>query len=353
MLTLLNIALYYFTIIFISILLIKLSNNGYLGLSLKDKTQSNNWLDSLLVFFMISFLLILMLDLIYYIFVNIIFLDTNKIVLNMASNSSNVPVTNTQDPVRWWPSGTTQSWGIIAGALAVYKVFPGSPRYKAIAGLTTFGITIPSAVYFHAVENPNGFNRLMYSMVEYKRTGQWPASVPSNPDTDTMTNLVFSKVSEEVGNNSGGSNVNKFLPQNDFSFSDSLDTIIDKMFSQFFQFLKPVEVIGYFDDLIGQQILIFFLLLIITVSIIILFLLYIIINILLHNKEFFVKRFNNRLISFYIKYQVILAKISLFVLPLIILTGLFTILSGLYFLVTHPIPYEELGVDLHTFIGKK
>ena len=26
---------------------------------------------------------------------------------------------------------------------------------------------------------------------------------------------------------------------------------------------------------------------------------------------------------------------------------------GIYFLLTHPIPYEMLGVDLHTVIGKK
>jgi hypothetical protein len=30
--------------------------------------------------------------------------------------------TNTQDPVRWWPSGTPQSWGILGTALGIYRL---------------------------------------------------------------------------------------------------------------------------------------------------------------------------------------------------------------------------------------
>ncbi|KIM35144.1 hypothetical protein M413DRAFT_449897 [Hebeloma cylindrosporum] len=31
--------------------------------------------------------------------------------------------------------------------------------------------------------------------------------------------------------------------------------------------------------------------------------------------------------------------------------GLFSIANGLYWLLTHPIPYESLGLDLHQFVS--
>ena len=33
--------------------------------------------------------------------------------------------------------------------------------------------------------------------------------------------------------------------------------------------------------------------------------------------------------------------------------GLIEIVVGLHFLITHPIPWEELPIDLHTYIKKK
>ena len=70
---------------------------------------------------------------------------------------------NPQDPVRWWPSGVPQTWTIIGSSLAVYRFLPGSPRVRAIAALGTLSVTIPSVVLINAIENPNGFNRLMFS----------------------------------------------------------------------------------------------------------------------------------------------------------------------------------------------
>ena len=79
-----------------------------------------------------------------------------------------------QDPVRWWPSGTTQSWACLGAAVALYKTVPGSPRVKTAAALSSLGITIPMTVLSQAIENPNGFNKFMYCAIEYKRTGRWP-----------------------------------------------------------------------------------------------------------------------------------------------------------------------------------
>ena len=74
---------------------------------------------------------------------------------------------------------------------------------------------------------------------------------------------------------------------------------------------------------------------------------------MLHNKNFIINKFNNKFIKFYINYQQLLAKISLFILPIIIMFGLIEIVVGLHFLITHPIPWEELPIDLHTYIKKK
>ena len=54
-------------------------------------------------------------------------------------------------------------------------------------------------------------------------------------------------------------------------------------------------------------------------------------------KDYFLKKFTNYYINLYIKYQIILAKISFVVYPIIILSGLFVLCHGFYYLATHPI----------------
>ena len=72
------------------------------------------------------------------------------------------------------------------------------------------------------------------------------------------------------------------------------------------------------------------------------------------NKDFILNKFENShyLIKFYIKYQILLGKISIITLPLLILFGLLELAYGLHYLITHPIPFDELPVDLHTYIKK-
>lgn len=115
---------------------------------------------------------------------------------------------------------------------------------------------------------------------------------------------------------------------------------------------KPVGVEGYFDDLVGQQLFITFLLISVVIGIIVLFTIYFLIQTMYNNKEFITKRFDNRIIRLYIKYQIILSKISLFVLPILIFVGLIELFVGLHFLLTHPIPFELLPIDLHTYLKK-
>lgn len=54
--------------------------------------------------------------------------------------------------------------------------------------MASLGVTAP--LWFYAIENPNGFERLMYSFSEYKRTGRFPN--PSNVLTVSTEDLSIS-----------------------------------------------------------------------------------------------------------------------------------------------------------------
>lgn len=339
-LIILNILLF-LCIIILASLLIYTSKSGFLGLTLKIFCKTDNKTDYfvlLIIFFSLIMAVVHLLLAFMNYFINDLPVDF------LFSNVSD------QDPVRWWPSGTPQTWGIMGAAAAVYKTFPGSNRAKITAALATFGVTIPTVVLFHAVENPNGFNRLMYSMVEYKKTGSWPATLPDQiSDATLLTNPNMKKAIEDAvkkiqeTSSSNPSSSSSFLPS---------DNLFDSFLKYILDIFRPVPVEGYLDDLLGQQLFIYILLLIIVISLIIFLILFTFINIMLHNKEFILKRFNNKYILFYLKYQQVLAKISLFVLPIIMMLGLIELFVGLHFLITHPIPFEELPIDLHTFFKK-
>ena len=188
-------------------------------------------------------------------------------------------------------------------------------------------------------------------MSEYKRTGVWPSNVPKQV-ADRHLDVAIKKSNEEAVNKTGANN---FIDPNlnDLNFLKDMD--IDKIINFCLKPFKPVNVEGYLDDLLGQQLFIYFLLLLIVLSLIVLLLVYIFINIFLQNKDFILSKFNNKYIRFYIKYQIILGKISLFLLPLpskrILLFGLLELLVGIHYLITHPIGWEGLPIDLHTYIS--
>jgi hypothetical protein len=163
--------------------------------------------------------------------------------------------------------GTAQTWGILGSALGVYRLVPGNPRVKAMAALGSLGLSIPSVVYFHAVENPNGFNRLMYSWVRYKQTGNWPPSIPNLVQDEDLKDIIPNLVKEsESKYDSLSANqqnpTSSIMPKD---FNSNLDTFLDNfipdnLFSIILDFFRPVAVTGYLDDLKGQQLFIHILL---------------------------------------------------------------------------------------------
>jgi hypothetical protein len=274
-------------------------------------------------------------------------IDLVTTVDSTSSSSRGVP----QDPVRWWPSGTAQSWGIIGAAIATYRAVPGSSRTKAAAAFATIGVTAPAAVFSMAVENPNGFNRLMYSWVQYKQTGQWPSpdNLPSNVSSTTVDSAFEKASSTKVSDH-----LKKFLgDENGSDLFNSINSTMDSFLKDFLSIFNMSSLEGYFDELYGfiwfSQVLLF----IISVSLLILFLLYILLVLFLLNKDYFINRFSdkNRFIKFYLKYQIILGYISLYLLPVLIILGLIELIYILNYLITHPLPVEGIGIDPHVWVG--
>ena len=75
---------------------------------------------------------------------------------------------------------------------------------------------------------------------------------------------------------------------------------------------------------------------------------------MLFNKDLIIKHLGkNKLVLFYLKYQVISIKISLFVFPFFILLGIITLIQSSFYMLTHPIPYEVLDVNLHVYVDSK
>jgi len=263
------------------------------------------------------------------------------------------------DPVRWWPSGVPQGWTIVGTALATFgaltKIQGISPRMRVLGALGSAGVSATQITYHSAIENPVGFNRLMWGLSEYKKTGSWPSlEQVANSTTDKQLNDFAVEAIKHV-DNSKVENIlkevsdNKFLPSSDFS--DFIDKFINLIFKETMQVLKPVPVQGFFDDLIGQRMFIDIILFILCICVILLFIIFIFNLIFLLNKDKIIKKFDNKFITFYVKYQTVLSWITLFYIPIFIITGLFTLCHGLHWLVTNQIPYDSLGIDLHQFIS--
>ena len=344
---------FFLFIIVLSLLLIYFSNLGFLGLRLKIYCNTNSIAESFLlliiIFCFIMFIIHLLFTLLYYFSIDLASGPPGPAKFDYLFVTDN---NQDLDHVRWWPSGTPQTWGVIGSAVAVYRTVPGNTKVKATAAVASLGISVPFAVWFHAVENPNGFNKLMYSMMEFKRTGIWPSKIPNQVSDENLNPIIENAVKESIEKyekmRTSGSSSSSFLPTDNLSDIFSPDYLIKYIFDLF----RPVPVEGYLDDLIGQQIFIHILLMCIVISLIFLFTIFIFIVIMVQNKDFIIKRFNNKIIRFYLKYQYMLSKISIFILPIFILLGLIELAIGLHYLISHPIPWELLPLDLHTYVKK-
>ena len=204
--------------------------------------------------------------------------------------------------------------------------------------------------------------------MEHRRTGRWPATIPNRVDDIHLESISENMASETVANNSTllnetynniQNNSNSFHWVNNdeiYNFISGIltDNSISPLTTQVLEILskifRPVEVEGYLDDLIGQHLFIQMLLVIVAISLLLLFISFLFIILLLQNKDYVLKRFNNKFIKFYLNYQFILAKLGFIILPFFIILGIIELIVGSYYIITHPLPYDKLPIDLHTYI---
>ena len=267
-------------------------------------------------------------------------MDSVLNVMPQGSANDNVPM----DPVRWWPSGVPQAWSIMGTALGTFaalsRIPSVSPRMRVLASLGAMGVTSAHITYHSAIENPFGFiapaPRLIWSWSEYQKTGEWPSLDQAlNPDNTQKVTEVVNRAQQHVNQETVDKIVNEvsgqgFVPLSDFNLSDYIHRLIDFLFREVMQLLQPVYVQGFFDDLIGQRMFIEITLFISVISIIFLFVVFIVNVIFLLNKDWIINKFDNKFITFYVKYQAFLSKFTLFYIPILIFIGLFSLSHGIY-----------------------
>lgn len=214
-------------------------------------------------------------------------------VIPSGSSDDSVPM----DPVRWWPSGVPQSAAIIASGLAVFKTLQSvskvSPQLRVLASLAAAGATGTNIAYHSAKENPLGFNRFMWGLSEYNKTGTWPSldSIKSAANDSVVNAFVENTVKSSDSNtvekiiSEVTSNSNNFLPSSNFVLDDFISKYIEFVFQHVVGIIHPIYVQGHLDDLIGQRFFIQILLFILCILTIILFLIFISNLIFILNKD--------------------------------------------------------------------
>jgi hypothetical protein len=252
--------------------------------------------------------------------------ETNILTLVLQEGSTIDKVA--MDTPRIWPSGVAQIVSIIGSALAVYtaltKIGGVSPKVRVLSSLSAAAAITGTIIFYTALEYSLWFNRIMCKLTRLNKGKSWPSiDVEVNKDSEETINkfaeeylkqnidaTVKAKVSEVLESLS-----KKFIPDfpdfTNFDFSRLPGNLADLLFNVVFSILKPVSATGYFDDLIGQHIIILVSLLIIAVFITLLFGFFLFNLVIYINKEYLINRFNNRFIRFYLTFQSRLIKYSL------------------------------------------
>ena len=158
----------------------------------------------------------------------------------MAGDTPNTVVVNTTpttDPVRWWPSGVPQAWGVIGSALVTYRTLANAnPRARALAVLAVTGASTSLVLIHSALVNSVGFHRFLFGLTEYNRTGIWPSiDEVQNRYTDQTVNTRLQQAIDAYKNNTGKGPLSN-------SLSPEQNPIIDSI-------LKLVEVYESYNTL--------------------------------------------------------------------------------------------------------
>ena len=145
---------------------------------------------------------------------------------------------------------------------------------------------------------------------------------------------IDSSKNSDIGNVDIG---NKFLPDNLKIDEFLTDNILTPILDSFKYLFKPI-IVDYSNEILSQQIHNIAILLFILGLIIFLLLILTFINtLIIINKDRFLNYFKNKYILAYINFQLNIYKIELFFLFGIIFYFLYYLLTGILFIITHPV----------------
>lgn len=145
---------------------------------------------------------------------------------------------------------------------------------------------------------------------------------------------IDSSKNSDIGNVDIG---NKFLPDNLKIDEFLTENILTPILDSFKYLFKPI-IVDYSNEILSQQIHNIAILLFILGLIIFLLLILTFINtLIIINKDRFLNYFKNKYILAYINFQLNIYKIELFFLFGIIFYFLYYLLTGILFIITHPV----------------
>lgn len=279
-----------------------------------------------------------------------------------SSAGSNFP----SDPVRYWPSGVPQSTSIVASGVATYMALRKagvSPRVGAIFALGAGSVSASVVTVQSIIGNPVGFSRFMSGLIHYRETKKFPSLkyLNQNPSLNEATIEIIKAEVENPSINQDtvaaealkawdNSSVTKFLDDS-MSITEFLISLYESAYKLFLNSIEFGIVEGYLDDLIGQRLFLEFILFMTVIFVILLFILFITNLLILNYKDKLLSIFTNKYLLFILKYELFLSKVLVLIIPIFVLIGLLNICYILYWLISNPIPYESLGIDLHQSVS--
>lgn len=255
-----------------------------------------------------------------------------------------------------------------------------NPRVGGVFAITA-GLASATIVTVQSViENPVGFTIFLKAIAKYKQAGRMPSvseveSIPSPTQaeaeaitkwvkdslgdkdfvrklenlSDPETSELLTKVKEAWESHQSG---NSFLGSSNSIFDRILD-FYQTLYQLTIDNIKMGYLEGYLDELIGQRIFFEFVIFISVLAIFYLFLSFLFNLLILLNKDKILNLFTNKYILLLVKYEIILSRLVVYVAPILILLVLINILVVSFWMVSNPIPYADIGINLHQYIRSK
>ena len=264
---------------------------------------------------------------IYYLNINV--LDLLSHMTNNTSNSISTS-TNTNTTIIHddgsWSNGIRSIiiYGVGAFRLSLLRS-GGTPAQRTFVVVSTIVGEATTKIINNTINDPN------YLKNQYKSwTSDWTGDGEVKVKVDEETSTLITKAIENNNNS------NKFISVGD-SLGDLSQDLLNNIFDRLKFLLEPVQV-NYSNELLSNQIydlsIVLFILSLIIFGLIVALLLNLILYI---NMDRIIKYFNNKFIHWYLVMNKKFLGIEIFLLGSSILYFMYSLITGIRFIATHPI----------------